>query len=740
MPKTPTKSLPKLANLIMLATILAWQLLFPLAAISQAYAQNNFDNPEDCETVATLAPASAQDECQPHGAGDLRVDKRVDNEGDGTFVNGNASDFKWGLDSETPERDMGTIEEDIPAGSHNVTENTVAGYHFVGWYDADQEGKSCANPNGRTQPLNIEIKKDTNHHIVLCNAKNKAEPEPASLTIVKDAQPDSHQDFDFQLSRRGEHVLHNFHLDDDNNPTLSNHKPFTLAPGDYSVAEGPEDGWSLHDVNCSGVEEYELQGNVLNITLQAGDNVTCTFINVDKPPVIDTAKLTIVKDAQPDSHQNFHFQLSHSEQVLHNFQLDDDNNNALSNHKSFTLAPGSYSVSEGQIEGWKLTDITCDGQEQEGNGHVYNPLQITLEPGDDITCTFTNRKNAEVSVTKYNDLNRNGHYDEGEPTLSGWDINLKAEDECLVNDIEALNLDYTHPCYGYNYDETQHTDENGVATFSDLKPNKTYVLSESLDGKDGWHWSDTDCNYPGNELGRPSGDNHYLVYPGPGEKIECFIGNYHDVELLIDKTNNRPEPTITGDTVTYTLIITNPGDDSQGGTTFNTCVTDLAPENFNYVPGSWTATSNNPEHNIESDVEGASESCGDTGGPNYSSPGQWFLGTLLPGEVVILTYRAFIANVVSPGTYPDAAFVAGNESPAGGEVLGKNVNLLSTPFVGTKVSVDSSGDFSGGQVLGASTLPRTSLVDNLLFSVLPPLLFGSGYFLFEKYRVRRKDS
>jgi len=55
--------------------------------------------------------------------------------------------------------------------------------------------------------------------------------------------------------------------------------PFTdLLPGTYLVSELVPDGWSLDDIACDGGSPVE-NGNAVNVTLEAGDDVTCTFSN-----------------------------------------------------------------------------------------------------------------------------------------------------------------------------------------------------------------------------------------------------------------------------------------------------------------------------------------------------------------------------------------------------------------------------------------------------------------------------
>jgi uncharacterized repeat protein (TIGR01451 family) len=247
-----------------------------------------------------------------------------------------------------------------------------------------------------------------------------------------------------------------------------------------------------------------------------------------------------------------------------------------------------------------------------------------------------------------------------------------------------------------------------------LVPDEFYSLSE--DEQDGWTLSDIDCDGQSREervLIDEQGNN---VYVNPGQTVNCFVGNYQEPILLITKANNRPAPTVVGDTVTYTLSITVPQD---SGVVFDTITQDLPPEGFNYVPGSWTATSS---------VRGDLKAANITTEPTYGSPGSWILGTMIPGEVVTLTYQTLIASTASAGTYPDIAFAAGCDIPSGeGDC---DVNVLSnvsagadSPFVATNVTIKAP------QVLGASTtqLVNTGLSDMWRTMMAATLLVGLAF-------------
>ena len=97
------------------------------------------------------------------------------------------------------------------------------------------------------------------------------------------------------------------------------------------------------------------------------------------------------------------------------FTLDDadpDDNDTVGNSATFSVL-GDYSVVESIPEGWLLEEIECEYTEREptvaaasvqGDGPIYTPnvengeLLVTVEPYDDITCTFENIE-ADVEIT-----------------------------------------------------------------------------------------------------------------------------------------------------------------------------------------------------------------------------------------------------------------------------------------------------------------------------------------------------
>lgn len=208
-----------------------------------------------------------------------------------------------------------------------------------------------------------------------------------SVKIVKDVKDGTDpQDFTFTGGPVSDPDQDSFQLDDDNDQTLENSKSYpSLVPGEYTVTETAVLGWDV-SVSCTDTEEdVTNDGRTATFTLEAGDDVVCTFVN-DKDP--ETGSITIVKDARPNDAMNFIFSVTGD--GVSNFELDDDGETSiLSNSKLHDNLPaGEYSFTETEVEGWTLESITCSTTE----GVVIDSpkVTITLGEGDDVTCTFVN--------------------------------------------------------------------------------------------------------------------------------------------------------------------------------------------------------------------------------------------------------------------------------------------------------------------------------------------------------------
>lgn len=180
---------------------------------------------------------------------------------------------------------------------------------------------------------------------------------PGRVVVEKQTNPEgSGEPFSFTATWGG------FSLKDN-----EQHDSGPLAAGTYAVTETIPSGWAQTNVTCSDGSDPS------QISLQAGETVTCVFTNTQK------GVITIEKQTTPaDSQQQFEFNPSWSDV---NFSLSDNQ------YQAFELLPGEYQVVELSLPGWNQTSVVCssDHQDDQSTGGAIN-----LSAGEHITCIFNN--------------------------------------------------------------------------------------------------------------------------------------------------------------------------------------------------------------------------------------------------------------------------------------------------------------------------------------------------------------
>ncbi len=169
----------------------------------------------------------------------------------------------------------------------------------------------------------------------------------------------------------------------------------------YTVVEDDlPAGWDFDSIDCS-VTGRASQGVTPSITGETitfdidsdSDVLDCTYYNKAR------ARLTVIKrttdgtgpfdftsntlDADPETDGLQGFTLTTTAE-----------GEAGQDSRAFeNLLPGSYDVAETVPANWNLTSATCDNED--------DPAAITLDAGDDVTCTFVNeRERGAIEITK----------------------------------------------------------------------------------------------------------------------------------------------------------------------------------------------------------------------------------------------------------------------------------------------------------------------------------------------------
>ena len=378
--------------------------------------------------VQDSLPNDPQDFSFTVGGGSTPASFQLDDDSDGTLSN------------------IQVIDNVVPGSGHTVSQTTPAGWA------AAQTSCSDGSPASSIDVAPGET--------VTCTFSNLSQ-NAGRIVVVKDTQPDDVQDFPFTSGGGMSPV--NFQLDDDglNNNALSNTREFIVSIGNgYSLTEGAVAGWFLASATCSDGSP------VSNIDVAPGETVTCTFVNRR------SGRITVVKDARPNDPQDFDFTagggLSPS-----TFTLDDDGNesNGVASTRAYTsVPPGSgYSVAETVPSGWTQASATCsDG----------SPItNIDISAGENVTCTFTNDRQATLVVIK--DAQPDDPQDFSFTTGGGLSpTSFQLDDDGDDSNALASSRTFTNltPGSGYSVSEAPQPGWDGTATCSDGSPPSNVTL------------------------------------------------------------------------------------------------------------------------------------------------------------------------------------------------------------------------------------------------------------------------
>lgn len=211
---------------------------------------------------------------------------------------------------------------------------------------------------------------------------------PASITIIKDSIPNSSDNFTFTASPL---PLTDFTLIDDgtnsNTQVFSGITEFTnRGTPIYSVTENQSNGWSLTNIGCTVINPNGGTQTVTNATvdinLQEGENVTCTYTNQQQE-----AHLIVIKHVVNDNGGTA--AASDFTMTINGVTVTGDSSfpgeEAPGTNK--IVSPGTYNVTETGVVGYAATYSTdCTG---------------TIAAGQTKTCTVTNDDiGSSLTVTK----------------------------------------------------------------------------------------------------------------------------------------------------------------------------------------------------------------------------------------------------------------------------------------------------------------------------------------------------
>lgn len=182
------------------------------------------------------------------------------------------------------------------------------------------------------------------------------------------------------------------------------------------------------------------------------------------------ATITVALDSQPDSTRN----VVYTTNSWGTFRLDDpttDDGDNYGKTKTFTVAAGTYVITETAVSNWFLGGITCSPAAGSTVNLAARRVAVTVASGANVTCTFTDQRGGNVTALKFNDLNGNTAKNSTEPYLNGWTMRLYASPTTQVATLVTADYISNNVIYP------------GRARFLNVKPG-TYTLCE--DQQSGW--------------------------------------------------------------------------------------------------------------------------------------------------------------------------------------------------------------------------------------------------------------
>jgi uncharacterized repeat protein (TIGR01451 family) len=302
--------------------------------------------------------------------GFVKVNKKVDF-GSG-FVDSNPGSFTWSLDT-VGTNAMGSTVPGVSIGSHDVNENTVTDYHFVGWYPTASTQYSCASPEGTTLPVSVSVSANTTTDITLCNTINTG-----TIIVHKDVQDPNGEDVtdasnNFKVSLDGGTGQD---ISDDLTVVYNN-----VSVGSHTITESLVDtDYTLYGISQTQGQSGNLGGLTINV-ITGTNHVYVT--NRQKSGIITVIKDVVNPDggAVSDSHL-FTVNLAPGGQ---------SDSFAEGDNAVFTVNPGTYTASEDD-------DINYD---ELGCLTVTRETDIVVGSGESVTITCTNQqKKATIDVIK----------------------------------------------------------------------------------------------------------------------------------------------------------------------------------------------------------------------------------------------------------------------------------------------------------------------------------------------------
>lgn len=301
----------------------------------------------------------------PAGKGAITVVKNLPNDNGGDFV---LSDFPLNVSGTTTEETPMSVSESVASG---ISEFFTPGTYVVSEDNPNELSGytttiSCTDGENTLTSGNITV---SDQQAWVCTITN--DDEPAKLTIIKKVVNNAwmgtlEETFNFNLigedteeeiaitTEAPEMMEEESKIYEQDYQAMGESEVITLNSGSYTLTEELLPEWNLTDISCS-VKTEETENGVY-LSLQNGEDVTCTFVNTRKTGTLVIEKIVVNDDGKELTVSDFAgFTINNSEPIP--FESDEDE---MSGGKTVILELGTYQISEPVTEGYYKVTENCE--------------------------------------------------------------------------------------------------------------------------------------------------------------------------------------------------------------------------------------------------------------------------------------------------------------------------------------------------------------------------------------------
>jgi uncharacterized repeat protein (TIGR01451 family) len=293
-----------------------------------------------------------------------------------------------------------------------------------------------------------------------------------------------------------------------------------LAPGSrFSISETPTDGeWTAGKLDCT-VTAAGQQGSddidESDFTVHPGDAISCEITNI-ATGTIHVTKHVVGADST--------FSFTGSWLTPSGFTIETESGTKTRTFDD--VLPGEYTLTEVEGDGYDGTNLVCD----DANGLVVDlTATLKLEPGETITCTYTNSEWGGILVDK---------------------VALPAD--------TGEEFGFSWHAVGDNATLFSLADETAAHPTGPIAPGD-YVVSE-VGAPDDWQLVSIVCTDPADDDTDPVVNGaSATIHVALGEQVTCTFTNALRGGLIVDKAVAPGSPVNNGDgtwTIEYDLTVT----------------------------------------------------------------------------------------------------------------------------------------------------------------------------------------